>query len=120
VSLPALGFGMGDVVLGELLRARGLMPSAAPRVDVWVAFADADAVAQAMRIASRLRARGRSVEYALGGQKLSRQLRAADAAGAREAVVLTADDLARGEVVVRSMVDGGERRVQLDAWIAEQ
>jgi histidyl-tRNA synthetase len=89
-------------------------------VDVWVAFAEEDAVAQAMRIASRLRARGRSAEYALGGQKLSRQLRAANAAGAREAVVLTADDLARGEAVVRSMVDGGERRVQLDAWIAEQ
>ena len=29
VDLPALGFGMGDVVLGELLRARGLMPAAA-------------------------------------------------------------------------------------------
>ena len=28
VSLPALGFGMGDVVLGELLRARGKMPDA--------------------------------------------------------------------------------------------
>lgn len=26
VDLPALGFGMGDVVLGELLRERGLMP----------------------------------------------------------------------------------------------
>ena len=27
VDLPALGFGMGDVVLGELLRHRGLMPT---------------------------------------------------------------------------------------------
>ena len=27
VDLPALGFGMGDVVLGELLRERGLAPA---------------------------------------------------------------------------------------------
>ena len=27
VDLPALGFGMGDVVLAELLRDRGLLPS---------------------------------------------------------------------------------------------
>ena len=31
VDMPALGFGMGDVVLGELLRARGLMPSGAQK-----------------------------------------------------------------------------------------
>ena len=37
VDLPALGFGMGDVVLGELLRARGLMPRGAGGGDFWVA-----------------------------------------------------------------------------------
>ena len=30
VDLPALGFGMGDVVLGELLKDRGLMPAVVP------------------------------------------------------------------------------------------
>jgi histidyl-tRNA synthetase len=39
-ELPALGFGMGDVVLGELLRDRGLMPAAAPALDYWVAADD--------------------------------------------------------------------------------
>ena len=33
-DLPALGFGMGDVVLGELLRERGLMNACASLVDV--------------------------------------------------------------------------------------
>ena len=84
VSLPALGFGMGDVVLGELLRARGKMPSAEPEVDVWVAYGDSGTVEDAMRVASMIRARGRSVEYALGSQKLARQLKAAYAAGAKQ------------------------------------
>lgn len=116
-DLPALGFGMGDVVLGELLRARGRLPDTAPTVDVWVAYGDAALLTEAMQVARRLRDRGRSVEYALGGQQLSRQLKAADAAGAREALVLQPADLARGEAVVRRLADGTETRVRLDEWI---
>jgi histidyl-tRNA synthetase len=116
-DLPALGFGMGDVVLGELLRARGRLPEMAPAVDVWVACGDAAMLPEAMRVARRLRDRGRSVEYALGGQQLSRQLKAADAAGAREVLVLQPADLERGEAVVRRLADGSETRVRLDEWI---
>src|SRR5262245_28923215 len=36
VDLPALGFGMGDVVLTELLRERALLPSVAPHPQGWV------------------------------------------------------------------------------------
>jgi histidyl-tRNA synthetase len=120
VDLPALGFGMGDVVLGELLRERGLLPAVAPALDVWVAFADEESAVRAMRAASLLRARGRSVEYALGAQKLARQLKTAKSAGARHALILAAADLASGEALVRDLNDGGERRVSLDAWIASQ
>ena len=80
VNLPALGFGMGDVVLGELLESRGKMPVTEAAVDVWVAYGDVGSVEDAMRVAARLRSRGRSVEYALGNQKLARQLKAAHTA----------------------------------------
>ncbi|MGI8496143.1 MAG: histidine--tRNA ligase [Gemmatimonadaceae bacterium] len=116
VNMPALGFGMGDVVLAELLRSRGLLPVAETGVDVWIAFGDAGGLTEAMRLAAKLRQRGRSVEYALGGQQLSRQRKAAHAAGAREMVTLTPEELARGVAIVRRMSDGTEERVQLDAW----
>ncbi len=116
-DLPALGFGMGDVVLGELLRARAIMPAAGAGVDVWVAVGDGATVDDAMRVTSRLRARGVSVEYALGGQQLSRQLKAAGAAGAREVVILGVPSNGLGEATVRRLDDGEESRVHLDAWI---
>ena len=48
VDLPALGFGMGDVVLGELLKERGLLPATEPRLDVFVAtVTDEDRAARA-------------------------------------------------------------------------
>jgi histidyl-tRNA synthetase len=120
VSMPALGFGMGDVVLGELLKSRGKMPTAAAAVDVWVAYGDSGTVEDAMRIATKLRARGRSAEYALGNQKLARQLKAAHSAGARETVVIATPELSTGEAMVRKMDEKGERKVQLDAWIEEK
>src|SRR5438132_1307588 len=88
VALPALGFGMGDVVLGELLRARGLMRAPVEGPDYWVASADESMFRDVMKIASELRSKGRSVEYALKPQSLSRQLKSAAAAGAREVVIL--------------------------------
>jgi histidyl-tRNA synthetase len=120
VSLPALGFGMGDVVLGELLKERGKMPEEQPAVDVWVAYGDSGTVEDAMRAAAKIRASGKSAEYALGNQKLARQLKAAYAAGARSTIVIATPELLAGEAMVRRKDEKVELRVQLDDWIAAE
>ena len=117
VSLPALGFGMGDVVLGELLRARGLMPAPAATVDYWVAGDDEALLPRVMRVAAALRGRERSVEFALREQALGRQLRAAAAAGARRVVILRQERAAQGEATVKDLADGREETVRLDDWL---
>ncbi len=109
VDLPALGFGMGDVVLGELLRHRGLMPGGLPGPDYWVAYASAAQLPEAMRVAQALRLAGASVEYALRSQQLGRQLKAATSAGAPEAVILRED----GTLILKSLASGEERSVRL-------
>ncbi len=89
VDLPALGFGMGDVVLGELLRARGLMSDVRPMVEYWVAGESEDVpLAAILRKATELRREGHSVEYALKPQSLARQTKAAMAAGAAELIII--------------------------------
>ncbi|HET7449105.1 MAG TPA: histidine--tRNA ligase [Gaiellaceae bacterium] len=115
VAMPALGFGMGDVVLGELLRARGLMPAGTATVDYWVAGADTVAMPRVMGVAARLRARDRSVEYALREQALGRQLKAAASAGARRVVILR--DASGEEATVKTLADGNEQVVRLDDWL---
>ena len=91
-DMPALGFGMGDVVLGELLRARNLMTPPAQGPDLWLAGDEAEPLERVMRESARLRAAGRSVEYALRPQSLSKQKKAAQASGAREFVTLSNDE----------------------------
>jgi len=102
-DLPCVGFGMGDVVLGELLKDRGLLPSTDARLDVFVATVSEQDRADALALAHELRDAGLSVEYALAPQALNKQLKHADARGARCAVVIGPDDRARGEVQVKDL-----------------
>ena len=88
-QMPALGFGMGDVVLTELLRARNLLPTVTAGVDYWVTADDDVDLARVMAQAAELRAQGYSVEYALRHQSVSRQRKSAIAAGARNIIHLT-------------------------------
>jgi len=117
VDLPALGFGMGDVVLTELLRSRGLLPTPELGTEYWVAADDESMLADVMTVAGRLRAKSRSVEYALKAQTLARQLKTASSVGVKSVVLLRRDDYANGNVTVKTLADGSERRVALDTFL---
>jgi histidyl-tRNA synthetase len=117
VDLPALGFGMGDVVLTELLRARDLLPPAELGTEYWVAADDESLLPDVMNVAGRLRAKSRSVEYALKSQTLARQLKTASTAGVKNVVLLRRDDYANGNVTLKTLADGSERSVALDVFL---
>jgi histidyl-tRNA synthetase len=111
--LPAVGFGMGDVVLGELLAERGLIPEYAPEVDYFVVPVTPAQRPETLRIAHLLRDRGHSVAYALRDQAVGRQMKAATREGARTVLVLGPDELAAGTIVARDMKSGEERSIPL-------
>jgi histidyl-tRNA synthetase len=117
VDLPALGFGMGDVVLTELLRSRNLLPVAELGTEFWVAADDDSMLSDVMSVAGRLRAKSRSVEYALKSQTLARQLKTASSVGVRTVVLLHRDAFTNGDVTVKTLADGSERKVALDTFL---
>ncbi len=110
-DLPALGFGMGDVVLGDLLVERQLVPPAVPTIDVFVAGATEDDLPDLLGLVHALRDRGIRVEYSFKGGSLGKQLRLADTRGAKFAVVIGPDDRARGEVVIKNLADAAQHAV---------
>ncbi len=118
VDMPAAGFGWGDVVLGELLRDRGLLPSTPLAPDYWVLASDEQDFHLVQRIAGELRRRGRRVEYALRPQQMSKQLKAAVSAGASKALVLDSDSPANA--TLRDLSSGVETKVVTMEWIATQ
>jgi histidyl-tRNA synthetase len=119
VDLPCAGFGMGDVVLGELLAERGALPATPPVVQVFVAVVGDEDRPAALGLAHALRERGVRVEFALRRQALGKQLELAAARGAQAAVVIGPEERAAGQAVVRTLATGAERRVPISQLAAD-
>jgi len=117
-DLPALGFGMGDVVLRELLTDRGLLPSTRPGVDDYVIGVTAEDRSEVLRLVHTLRDAGRSVDYSLRPLGVGKQLKAASALGAKRALILGPEEIAAGVVVAREMATGHEKRIPIDSVAA--
>ncbi|NOS69477.1 MAG: histidine--tRNA ligase [Verrucomicrobia bacterium] len=77
VNLPALGFGMGDVVLLELLKARNLLPQFDGGMDVFVLIEDETLRPQSLKLVQDLRSSGLVVDYTLTTTKPEKQFKRA-------------------------------------------
>jgi histidyl-tRNA synthetase len=103
---PAVGWGLGIERLLLLLEALERIP-AAPAPDAYAIVPDPAAVAPAMVALEALRQAGvRAVMHAATDQgpgSMKSQFRKADASGARYALIFGADELAAGEVTVKSL-----------------
>jgi histidyl-tRNA synthetase len=95
VDLPALGFGMGDVVLLELLRARGLLPKFDTTTDVFVLIEDENLRPQSLKLVQDLRAAGYAVEYPLTPVKPDKQFKRAQELKVSHTARLENDDYVR-------------------------
>jgi len=110
-DLPAVGFGMGDVVLGELIKASALAPAAAGALDAFLVAVTAEDAPAVMQLAHALRDRGERVEFSLKEQTIAKQLKLASARGARFAVIIGPEERKRGGAMVRDLTRGEERAV---------
>jgi histidyl-tRNA synthetase len=93
-SIPALGFAMGDVVLGELIRdtahARAQLEAAIQsdhQIDVYAVIAKEERREHALKQIQALRDKGYRVDYPSTAAKVPKQFQAAEQLGARFAIV---------------------------------
>jgi histidyl-tRNA synthetase len=118
-DLPAVGFGMGDVVLTELLRDRKLLPDTGPTVDVFIVAMGEEQRPLLLQLAQALRGAGRSVLYPLRTGGVGKQLKEADARGARQVIILGTEEVARGAVTVRSMAGGEQSEIGIERLLED-
>ena len=85
-----------------------------PAVDVYVVPAKDDMRKYAFGIVARLRSHGIRADVDLMRRNLSKNLKYASAIGARYAVIIGADEMAKRAVTVRDMKSGEQRLVQAD------
>ena len=115
LDLPALGFGMGDVVLAELLRTRkgGSSHEAPGQLDAFLVPVSGEDMGPVLALAHELRDRGVAVEYGLRHAAIRKQLELAAARGAPRAVIVGPEERQANVAVVRDLKAGTEERVPL-------
>ncbi len=99
VDLPALGFGMGDVVLVQLLKARSLLPKFDAALDAFCLIEDEALRAESLRLIQDLRAAGLAVDYSLTSAKADRQFKRARELNAAYTIKVERNQV--GELVAR-------------------
>lgn len=114
-SAPAVGWALGVERVLELLKEQGLgCPALVPLV--FAVVPDAATLPAAMSLMQRLRSLGVSVQMhsstGEGVGSMKSQFKKADASGARYALVFGSDELARGNVLVKSLRDGSGLQVE--------
>ncbi len=118
---PAIGWALGQERVVELMRRRDrAADSAVPAVYLLLAGAAAerDGIALAERLRDALP--GHGIEMHCGGGGLKSQMRRADRSGARFALILGDDEIARGVVALKALRgDGAQEEVALEGLAAE-
>jgi histidyl-tRNA synthetase len=109
-DLPAVGFAMGDVTLGNLLAEKNLRPKFSGGPVCFLVYTPRTE-AVAMPLALELRRRGISTDYCLAAASFSKQMRAAAQAKAAHALIVGEEEAAIGGVRVKHMATGNERTV---------
>ena len=118
MDLPALGFGMGDVVLLELLKARGKLPKFTAGVDVVVLVEEESLRASSLALVQALRDAGRVVEYSLTPAKSDKQYKRAVELAARFTARVEPDLNGTKQVRLKNISNRSETIFDLSAAIA--
>ena len=107
---PAVGWALGVERVLELVKELGTaIPQ--PRLDAYAIVPDAVALPQALQTVMALRRVGVAVQMHASGKdglgSMKSQFKKADASGAHYALIFGGDELARGEVTVKALRQGG-------------
>ena len=102
-SVPAVGFGFGDVVVLDVLRELERFPELTRTLDYTIIPFDNEQVGIALKIANELRSKGAIVDCNFSMKKMKKSLHEANESGAKFAILLFPEELKQEKVVIRDM-----------------
>ena len=117
--IPGVGFAMGDVVIGLVLEKYGLLPKnlTVNPAPVLVTVFNEECLLESFKLASELRRAGLNVVCYPEAVKLPKQFKYADRIGAKVTLVLGPDEVEKGQVAVKNLINGEQVSVQREAVI---
>ena len=112
-TVPAVGFGFGDVVVLDVLKEMGRFPELPRKLDYTIIPFASEQVGIALKIAAELRMRGSVVDCNFSMKKMKKTMRQANESGAAKAILLFPEELAEDKVVIRDMILHEQKPVKI-------
>jgi len=112
-TVPAVGFGFGDVVVLDVLKEMGRFPELPRKLDYTIIPFANEQVGIALKIAAELRMRGSVVDCNFSMRKMKKTMRQANESGAAKAILLFPEELAEDKVVIRDMILHEQKPVKI-------
>ncbi len=112
-TVPAVGFGFGDVVVLDVLKEMGRFPELPRKLDYTIIPFANEQVGIALKIAAELRMRGSVVDCNFSMKKMKKTMRQANESGAAKAILLFPEELAEDKVVIRDMILHEQKPVKI-------
>jgi histidyl-tRNA synthetase len=102
-TVPAVGFGFGDVVILDVLKELEHFPELPRTLDYTIIPFDSEQVGAALKIAVELRSKGATVDCNFSMKKMKKSLQQANESGAKFAILLFPEEMSQDKVVIRDM-----------------
>lgn len=116
--LSGVGFAMGDVVMGIILQEKGLVPEFVPSpASALVTIFDESLWMKSLELTAQLRSAGLNVTSYPEPTKLPKQFKFADKMKMRVALVLGPEEVEKGLVVVKNLLNGEQVQVKREAVV---
>ena len=112
-NIPAVGFGLGIERIINELAAEGVELTPEPAVELYVGILGSEAKAAAYQLVQRLRSEGVIVETDYMDRSVKAQMKYANKLGAKNTVIIGADELARNIANIKNMESGEQTEVSL-------
>lgn len=106
-SLPAIGFGMGDVTLEEFLKNHQLIPEIKNKIGFYFTLFDESLYSEYLRLIQLLRNRSIPVETSLSRpKKFGKEFEIAEKKGYLYAIILGEDELKNHQIKIKNLKTG--------------
>jgi len=113
-SIPAVGFGMGDVTARDFLEAHNLLPVYAPATELMIAIVETDATAHAVQLAQSLRREDVTIAVNFSGKRIGDQIKQADKMKIPFVIAVGAKERESGRYAVKNLATGNEITLPAD------
>lgn len=113
-SVPAFGFGMGDVTTRDFLETHNLLPKMKPTTDLYICVAPETPMEEIYKVAGEFRSKRTNVAVDISGKKLSDQLKSLDKRKIPFVTTIGLTEIQSGQFTIRNTETREEKSGKID------